>query len=169
MQIPGPVLERSGLRDRVAAALLEVLYTFTCRENSSWTVVGAYPVGFGDRGQHRLLGWVERFAPCFGAVSGPRDEHDRGRSFALALHVHLAAPAYVDQAGKILVIAEVAITGVAFSGVVGAPAFGEGRAGRSHQHHGHNRYQPHHLSQQTTSSFSCLRAFRWKAALVPGG
>src|SRR5215218_2907207 len=103
MQVRGTVLERSGLRDRVAAALLEVLCTFTCREDGPGTIVGAYPVGFGDRRQHRLLGWVERFAPCFGAVSGPRDEHDCGIPCAVALHIHLAASAYIYQTGKILV------------------------------------------------------------------
>src|SRR5215217_8468324 len=104
MQIRDSVLERGGLGYRVAAARQEVLCTFTCREKSSGTVVGAYPVGLGDRGQHRLLGWVERLAPRFGAVSGPRDEHDRGMSLAPALHIHLAAPADVDQAREILVV-----------------------------------------------------------------
>src|SRR5215212_2785599 len=71
MEICDPVLERSRLRYRVAAARLKVLFTFTYRENSPGTVVGAYPVGFSDRRQHCLLGWVERFAPCFGAVASP--------------------------------------------------------------------------------------------------
>jgi hypothetical protein len=102
------VLERSRLRHRVAAARIKVLFAYW--ENSTGTVVGAYPVGFGDRGQHGLLGCVERLAPCFGAVPCPRDEHDRGKPFASALHIHLAAPADIDQAGKILVIADVAIT-----------------------------------------------------------
>src|SRR5215212_6361796 len=97
MQIRDSVLERGGLGYRVAAARLEVLCTFTCREKSSWTVVGAYPGGLGDRGQHRLLGWVERLAPCFDAHSDPRDEHDRGIPCAATLHVHLAATADIDQ------------------------------------------------------------------------
>src|SRR5918997_5837089 len=101
MQIIDTVLEGDGLRHRIAAARLEVLGTFARRDKSPWTVVGAYPVGFGDRGQHRLLGWVFRCAPRFGAVLGPRDEHDRGIPCALALHVHLAATADIDQTGKI--------------------------------------------------------------------
>jgi hypothetical protein len=115
MQIRGVVLQCGRLGYRVAAARLEVLCTLTSCENSPGTVVGAYPVGFGYRGQHRLFRWVARRAPCFGAVSGPRDEHDRGRPLALALHVHLAAPADIDQAGKILVMAGATLTGVALT------------------------------------------------------
>src|SRR5688500_17224219 len=104
MQIIDIVLERSRLRHRIAAALLEILHTFTCRENGSGTVVGAYPVGLGDRGQHRLLGWVECLAPRFGAVPAPRDEHDRGRPFASALHVHLASPPISTSPAKSLLL-----------------------------------------------------------------
>src|ERR671913_601100 len=117
MQIRGVVLQRGGLVYRVAAARLEILYIFTRHEKSPWTVVGAYPVGLGDGGQHGLLGWehrlpgwVERSAPCFGAVSGPGDERYRGRSLAVALDVYLAPPADVDQAGKVLVMAGVTLT-----------------------------------------------------------
>ena len=85
-------------------------------------------------------------------LGAPRDEHDRGKAFALALHVHLAAPADIDQ----------------FTGVVGAPALGE-RRGCHSQHHGHTRCQHDHLPQHTISSLPCLRAFRWIVALVPGG
>src|SRR5919112_6639617 len=114
VQIIDVVLERGGLGCRVAAALQEVLWTVARREEGSGTVVGAHPVGFGYRGQnrplgweHRLPGWVLRCAPRFGAVSGPCDEHYGGTSFALALHVDLAA-ADIDQAGKVLVVARVA-------------------------------------------------------------
>jgi hypothetical protein len=37
-------------------------------------------------------------------------EHARGRACAVALHVHLAAAADVDQAREILVLAELALT-----------------------------------------------------------
>src|SRR5215217_2978713 len=53
MQIRSPVLERGGLIYQVAAARREVLFTITSHDKSPWTIVGAYPVGFGDRGQHR--------------------------------------------------------------------------------------------------------------------
>src|SRR5215212_10513556 len=119
VQIIDVVLYRGGLGYRVAAARQEVLWTVARREEGSGTVVGAHPVGLGDRGQHRLLGWVFRCAPRFGAVLGPRDEHYGGRSFALALHIHLATPADVDQAGKVLVMAGVTLTqGALSSGVV---------------------------------------------------
>src|SRR5918995_1683908 len=139
MQIRGVVLQRGGLVYRVAAARLEILYIFTRHEKSPWAVVGAYPVGLGDGGQHGLLGWehrlpgwVERRAPRFGAVHAPRDEHYRGRSLAVALHVHLASPADVDQTREILVsLGGVALGRVALGGVVaGARASGE-RRGRS--------------------------------------
>jgi len=130
MEICGPVLERDRLGHRVATARLEVLFTFTYRKISSGTIVGAYPVGFGDRRQHCVFGWVEGFVPCFGTVSGPGHEHDGGGAFAAALQIHLAVPADIDQAGKILVVAGAAFGGV----VVGAPA-GGGRRGSSGQHH----------------------------------
>src|SRR5215212_3292629 len=104
VQIIDVVLYRGGLVYRVAAARQEVLWTVARREEGSGTVVGAYPVGLGDRGQHRLLGWFLRCAPRFGAVLGPRDEHYGGTSFALALHVYLAA-ADIDQAFEVLVVA----------------------------------------------------------------
>ena len=49
MQIRNPIPERSRLMDRGAAALLEVIYTVTTHEKSPGAVVGAYPVGLGDR------------------------------------------------------------------------------------------------------------------------
>src|SRR5215213_1854404 len=110
MQIRDPVPERSGLVYGVAATRLEVRCTFTYRQISSGPVVGAYPVGFGHRGQHWLFGWVERFAPCLGAVTAPRDEHHRGRAFGAALHVHLAYPTDIDQTSEVLVLAGVALT-----------------------------------------------------------
>ena len=97
--------------------------------------------------------WMGRaFCSTFRRGRAPRDEHDRGRAFASALHVHLAAPADIDQ----------------FTGVVGAPTLGE-RRGCHSQHHGHTRCQHHHRPQHTISSLPCLRAFRWTVALVPGG
>src|SRR5215207_5389263 len=166
MQIRSPVLERGGLIYQVAAARREVLFTLTSHDKSPWTIVGAYPVGFGDRRQHRLLGPVERLAPRFGPVSGPRHEHDRGRAFALALHIHLAAPTDIDQAGKVLVMARVTLTGVALGGVVAAPATSERRGGSS-QHDGQNSCQHHDLPQHTISSLSCIRAFDRTVAPVP--
>ena len=121
----------------IAAARLEVLWTFTRRNDGSWTVVGAHPVGLGDRGQnrlfgweHRLPGWVERCAPRFGAVPDSRDEHYRGTSLAPALHVHLASPADIHQAGEVLVVlAELPLVaewllalGLAASAVAAAPS-----------------------------------------------
>src|SRR5918993_2990597 len=100
VQILDCVLERGGLVYGIAAAPQEVLWTFTRRDDGSGTVVGAHPVGLGDRGQkrligweHRLPGWVERCAPRFGAVPDPRDEHYGGTSLAPTLHVHLSSPA----------------------------------------------------------------------------
>src|SRR5215213_6955623 len=163
MQIIDTVLERGGLVYAIAAALLEVLWTITRREEGSGTVVGAHPVGLGDRGQHRLLGWehripgwVERCAPRFGAVPDPRDEHYGGTSFALALHVHLASPADIHQAFEVLVMAGVTLSVVALSGgvVVVARASGERRGG-STQHHDHDRSQQHHhLLRHVISSLS---------------
>src|SRR5829696_6666281 len=117
MQIRDSVLERSRLMDRGAAALLEVIYTVTSHEKSSGTVVGAHPIRFGDRGQHRLFGFVERLAPGFGAVTTPRDEDDGGRALAPALHVNLSAPADIDQAREILIVARVALTQSVLGGV----------------------------------------------------
>src|SRR5215212_9062947 len=99
--------------DRGAAALLEVIYTVTSHEKSAGTIVGAHPIRFGDRGQHRLFGFVERLAPGFCPVTTPRDEDDGGRAFPAALHVHLSAPADIDQAGKVLVVAGVTLTRIA--------------------------------------------------------
>src|SRR5918994_7203086 len=165
MQIIDTFLEGGGLGYRVAATRQEVLWTFARREEGSGTVVGAHPVGLGDRGQHRLLGWFLRCAPRFGAVLGPRDEHYGGTSFALALHVYLAA-ADIDQAFEVLVMAGVTLTRIAFGGVVGAPATSERRDGGS-QHQGHDRCQQDHFSRHTISSLSSLGAFGWTVALVP--
>ena len=52
VQIIDVVLYRGGLGYRVAAARQEVLWTVARREDGSGTVVGAHPVGLGDRGQH---------------------------------------------------------------------------------------------------------------------
>src|SRR5215217_4985573 len=165
VQIIDVVLYRGGLVYRVAAARQEVRWTVARREEGSGTVVGAYPVGLGDRGQHRLLGWVLRCAPRFGAVLGPRDEHYGGTSFAPALHVYLAA-ADIHQAFEVLVVAGVTLTRIAFGGVVVAPATSERRDGGS-QHQGHDRCQQHHFSRHTISSLSSLRACGWTVALVP--
>src|SRR5215203_546363 len=118
MQIRDSVLDRSRLMDRGAAALLEVIYTVTSHEKSPGAIVGAHPIRFGDRRQHRLFGFVERLAPRFGAVTTPRDEDDGGRTLAPALHVNLSAPADIDQAREILVMVGAALNEVALGGVV---------------------------------------------------
>src|SRR5829696_5885952 len=77
MQIRSPVLERGGLIYQVAAARREVLFTITSHDKSPWTIVGAYPVGFGDRGQHRPFApsvFLHRSSTSMPSGTGPQIE-----------------------------------------------------------------------------------------------
>jgi len=96
MQVRDRVPCRGRLRHRIAAAR-----TLTADDRSR-TIIGTNPGEIGDLGKHRRRTFTSAgHTPYIGGVTETGCQHDGGRAGTTALHVHLAAPADVDQAGKI--------------------------------------------------------------------